>query len=261
MVFQSDLKGRLSGKVAVISGSGSGIGRETSLVFSMEGAKVAVIDINPTDGFQTVELIKKSGGEGIFVKANITDEADVKAAINAVTDEYKRLDILVNNAGIFANGDVIQSSLEDWNRIMNVNLTGSFLLMKYCIPKMMEGGRGSVVNVSSEAGVVGIGNQVAYNVSKSGVIALTKSSALDFALRNVRINCICPGRCLTPLVQNIIDQSQNPGAKLRELSDDRPVKRMGGPGEIAAAILFLASDEASYATGAILSVDGGYTAQ
>jgi NAD(P)-dependent dehydrogenase (short-subunit alcohol dehydrogenase family) len=133
--------------------------------------------------------------------------------------------------------------------------------MKHCIPEMERRGGGAVVNVGSEAGLVGIKNQAAYNVSKSGVIALTRSAAVDFATRGVRVNCVCPGRTMTPLVRAVIDRSDDPQRARRELSEDRPLLRMGDPGEIAAGILFLASDEASYAVGTVLSIDGGYTAQ
>ena len=146
----------------------------------------------------------------------------------------------------------------DWHRILGVNLDGIFLCMKYCIPAMIKGGEGVIVNIGSEAGLVGLKNQVAYNVSKSGVIALTKSTALDFADQNIRVNCLCPGRTLTPLVEKVISESEDPEITRRILSEDRPMKRMGKPEEIAAGILFLASD-ATYATGTILAIDGGYT--
>ncbi|MFW6181794.1 MAG: SDR family NAD(P)-dependent oxidoreductase, partial [Spirochaetota bacterium] len=171
------------------------------------------------------------------------------------------LDILVNNAGIFAEGDVAATTEEAWNRVLGVNLHGAFLCMKYCVPEMERRGGGAVVNVGSEAGLVGIRNQVAYNVSKSGVIALTRSTAVDYATLGIRVNCVCPGRTLTPLVRAVIDQSDDPERTRRALSEDRPLLRMGTPPEIAAGILFLASDEASYAVGTVLCIDGGYTAQ
>jgi NAD(P)-dependent dehydrogenase (short-subunit alcohol dehydrogenase family) len=156
---------------------------------------------------------------------------------------------------------VIHTSEESWNRILGVNLLGIFLTMKYGIPEMIKTGAGVVVNIASEAGLVGIANQVAYNVSKSGVIALTRSAAVDFATKNIRVNCVCPGRVLTPLVEKVIKDSDDPQETHRVLSEDRPLKRMGKPEDIAAGILFLASDESKYAIGAVLSIDGGYTAQ
>jgi NAD(P)-dependent dehydrogenase (short-subunit alcohol dehydrogenase family) len=246
-------------KAAVITGAGSGIGQATALLFAGKGAKVAVVDLDSDAGAKTVDMIKDDGGEAIGVIADVSRAADAHRMAKTVMDIFGRIDVLVNNAGVFTEGNVVDTSEEDWNRILGVNLSGVFLCMKYCIPEMIKGGGGVVVNISSEAGLVGIGNQVAYNVSKSGVIALTKSAALDFAGDNIRVNCLCPGRVLTPLVKEVIRNSQDPEATRRLLSEDRPMKRMGKPEEIAAGILFLASDEVAYATGTVLSIDGGYT--
>lgn len=246
-------------KAAVITGAGSGIGQATAILFARKGAKVAVVDLDSDAGAKTVDMIKDDGGEAIGVIADVSRAADAHHIAETVMDIFGRIDVLVNNAGVFTEGNVVDTSEEDWNRILGVNLSGVFLCMKYCIPEMIKGGGGVVVNISSEAGLVGIGNQVAYNVSKSGVIALTKSAALDFAGDNIRVNCLCPGRVLTPLVKEVIRNSQDPETTRRLLSEDRPMKRMGKPEEIAAGILFLASDEVAYATGTVLSIDGGYT--
>jgi len=246
-------------KAAVITGAGSGIGQAAALLFAGKGAKVAVVDLDSDAGAKTVDMIKDDGGEAIGVIADVSRAADAHLMAETVMDAFGRIDVLVNNAGIFTEGNVVDTSEEDWNRILAVNLSGVFFCMKYCIPEMVKGGGGVVVNISSEAGLVGIGNQVAYNVSKTGVIALTKSAALDFAGDNIRVNCLCPGRILTPLVKEVIRNSQDPEATRRLLSEDRPMKRMGKPEEIAAGILFLASDEVAYATGTVLPIDGGYT--
>jgi NAD(P)-dependent dehydrogenase (short-subunit alcohol dehydrogenase family) len=251
---------RLTDKVAIITGAGAGIGRATALLFAKEGARVVVADLDPKGGAETVDLIKKDGGEATLALTDVSKASDVQNMVKTTLETYGRLDILVNNAGIFAEGSVVETTEADWHRLLRVNLTGVFLCMKYCIPAMIQGGGGAIVNVGSEAGLVGIGNQVTYNVSKSGVIALTRSTALDFAADNVRVNCLCPGRTLTPLVEKVIAESEDPEATRRILSEDRPLKRMGKPAEIAAGILFLASDEAPYAIGTILSIDGGYTA-
>jgi len=253
--------GKLQNKVAAITGAADGIGRETALLFAKEGARVIVLDINDVQGNRTVEMIKENRNEGMFIKMDVTKALEVEKAVKMIVSTYGRLDILVNNTGVFMEGDVVETSESDWNRIININLTGFFLCMKYCIPEMLKNGGGSIVNVASEAGVVGIAGQVAYNVSKAGVIALTKSTAVDYALRNIRINCISPGRCLTPLVQKIIDDSENPEETMKILSEDRPLRRIGSPREIANGILFLASDDALYAIGTVLSIDGGYTVQ
>jgi NAD(P)-dependent dehydrogenase (short-subunit alcohol dehydrogenase family) len=251
----------LFNKVAAITGAGSGIGRATALLFAKKGAKVVVVDLDSKEGSKTIDSIKGDGGEATLVVADVSKASDVQRMVKTILELCGRLDILVNNAGIFTEGSVVETTEEDWNRVLGVNLVGVFLCMKYCIPEMIKREGGVIVNVSSEAGLVGIRNQVAYNVSKSGVIALTKSTALDFAENNIRVNCLCPGRVLTPLVEKLISDSEDPEATRCVLSDDRPLKRMGKPEEIAAGILFLASDETPYATGTILSIDGGYTAQ
>ncbi len=248
-------------KVAVITGAGSGIGRATALLFAKKGAKVLVVDLDSKEGSKTVDSIEGHGGEARLVVADVSKASNVQRMVKTILELYGRLDILVNNAGIFTEGSVVETVEEEWDRVLGVNLLGVFLCMKYCIPEMIKGGGGVIVNVGSEAGLVGIRNQVAYNVSKSGVIALTKSTALDFAENNIRVNCLCPGRVLTPLVEKVISNSEDPEATRRILSDDRPLKRMGTPEDIAAGILFLASDETPYATGTVLSIDGGYTAQ
>ena len=249
---------KLDKKVAVITGAGSGIGQATALLFAKEGAKVVVVDIDAKAGQKTVGMIKSNDGEATLAVTDITKASDVQNMVKTTLDTYHRLDILVNVAGIFTEGTVVETTENDWHRILGVNLDGIFLCMKYCIPAMIKGGEGVIVNIGSEAGLVGLKNQVAYNVSKSGVIALTKSTALDFADQNIRVNCLCPGRTLTPLVEKVISESEDPETTRRILSEDRPMKRMGTPEEIAAGILFLASD-ATYATGTILAIDGGYT--
>lgn len=252
---------RLADKVAIITGAGSGMGRATALLFAREGAKVVVADCDHNTGEETVSLIEKGGGEGTFVPVDVSKAADAERMVKTTLDRYDTLDILVNNAGIYSQGDVVETTEEEWHRILGVNLTGVFLCSKYSVPVMIQSGGGDIVNVASEAGIVGIKNQVSYNVSKSGVIALTRSMALDFAPHNIRVNCLCPGRTLTPLVEKVIAEAEDPESTRRALEEDRPLKRMGRPGEIAAGILFLVSDECTYATGSTLVVDGGYTTQ
>jgi meso-butanediol dehydrogenase/(S,S)-butanediol dehydrogenase/diacetyl reductase len=261
IILRGDGIMKLANKVAIITGAGSGIGRETALLFAREGAKIVVADLDPNAGAKTVDDITSLGGEATLAVTDVSDTSSVRNMVKVTIDAYYRINILANVAGIFTKGDVVNTTETNWNKILRVNLLGVFLCMKYCIPEMMKTGGGSVINIASEAGLVGIANQVAYNVSKSGVIALTKSAAIDFAQKNIRVNCICPGRVLTPLVEKVIRESKDPETTRRILSEDRPLKQMGKPEDIAAGILFLASDEAKYAIGTILSIDGGYTIQ
>jgi NAD(P)-dependent dehydrogenase (short-subunit alcohol dehydrogenase family) len=252
---------RFEGKVAVLTGAALGIGRAAAVAFAAEGAKVAVLDLNEAEGEQTLRQIRDAQGEANFFRTDISKEAEVRGTLERVASDWGRLDILVNNAGIYFQANALDTTLETWEKVLAVNLTGAFLCTKYAVQQMVKNGGGAVVNVASEAGLVGIKGQVAYNVSKGGLIALTRSCAVDFAEFGVRVNSICPGTTDTPLVQAAVQRAPDPAAARRALESCRPLDRLGRPEEIAAAILFLASGEAGYATGAILSVDGGYTTQ
>jgi NAD(P)-dependent dehydrogenase (short-subunit alcohol dehydrogenase family) len=252
---------RLASKVAIITGAGAGIGRSTALLFAKEGAKVVVADCDSEGGAETVSFIREDGGEATFIQVDVSKATDVEKMVKTTVERYGKLDILINNAGIYAQANVVEAAEEEWDRILDVNLKGAFLCSKYCISEMIKGEGGSIVNIGSEAGIVGIKNQVAYNVSKSGVIALTKSTAIDLAAHNIRVNCVCPGTTETPLVKAAVERAPDPATARRALEEVRPADRLGRPEEIAAGILYLASDESPYATGSILSIDGGYTAQ
>lgn len=249
------------GKVAVITGASLGIGRATAVAFARQGAAVALVSRDPARGEAATREAQASGGEAISIAADVSKEAQVRAMVNGVMSHWGRLDILVNNAGIYLQGDVVDTSAEDWERILATNLSGAFLCTKHAVPAMAQNDGGVIINVSSEAGLVGIKSQVAYNVSKGGLIALTRSCALDLAGKGIRVNCVCPGTTDTPLVHEAVNRTPDPAAARRRLEQVRPLKRLGTSEEIASAILYLASDEAAYATGAVLSMDGGYTAQ
>jgi NAD(P)-dependent dehydrogenase (short-subunit alcohol dehydrogenase family) len=252
---------QFEGKVAIVTGASSGIGRAAAAAFAREGAAVAIADVDRAAGEQVAKEIGQGGAGAFALGTDVSREQDVQALIDAVLSKWGRLDVLVNNAGIYHQADAVETPETVWNRITAVNLTGAFLCIKHAVPAMMRGKGGAIVNVASEAGLVGIRNQVAYNVSKAGMISLTKSCAVDFASKGIRVNCVCPGTTDTPLVKAAVGRAPDPRAARRALEQVRPADRLGTPEEIAAAILFLASDSAGYATGAVLSVDGGYTAQ
>ena len=250
---------RLENKIAIITGGGDGIGQSTAVLFAKEGASVVIADIDPRRGMKTVEMIKAANGESLFVEVDISKEDSVKNMVKTVIDCYGRIDILVNSAAIFVEATVLNTTVEDWDNIMAVNLRGMFLCCKYVIPEMIKAGKGSIVNIGSEAGITGFKNQTAYDASKGGVVNMTRCLALDFAENNIRANCVCPGTTETPMVKKAIEIAPDP-AKARRSFEARPLLRLGRPEEIAAGILYLASDESLYATGAILSIDGGKTA-
>ncbi|MBE0478269.1 SDR family oxidoreductase [Candidatus Aerophobetes bacterium] len=250
---------RLPNKVAVITGASSGMGQATAVLFAQEGAKVAVVDIDKKAGQTTVDMVKQKGQKALLVPTDVTDSSQVISMVEQVMSEFGKIDILVTSAGIWRQGTILDTDEKLWDAIMNLNLRGMFLCCKYCIPEMIKGGGGSIVNISSECGIVTWKNQIAYNVSKAAVISLTKSIAIDFASQNIRANTVCPGTTETPMPLNWLKKQPNPEELRRGIEEIRPANRLGQPEEIAYGILYLASDESPYATGAVLSIDGGAT--
>ncbi len=254
----ADEQGRLTGKVAFVTGAGTGIGRATALAFAREGASVVVVGISEPDLLETVREVEGLGGRALAVTCNVTRSEQVQAALNRTIDTFGRLDAAFNNAGveqpITAAADVTE---EEWDRIVGVNLRGVFLCMKYELPLILRQGGGTIVNTSSGAGVRGFKGQAAYAATKHGVIGLSKSAALDYAAQNVRINVVAPGIVATPMMQRFTGGT--PEERQRVIAQE-PIGRMGTPEEIAAAVLWLCSDAASFVTGATLVADGGQTA-
>ncbi len=250
---------RLDKKVAIITGAGDGIGLATAILFGKEGATVVVADIDQKKGAEAVDSIKAENGKAMFVEVDVTKAESVQKMVKDVIAAYGRIDILVNNAGVFREATVVDTTEEVWDLIMSVNLKGVFLCCKYTIPEMIKAGKGSIVNVGSEAGITAFKNQTAYDASKSGVINMTRCIALDFAEDNIRANSLCPGTTETPMCTKAIESAPDP-VKARRYFAGRPALRLGRPEEIAAGILYLASDESPYATGAVLAIDGGKTA-
>jgi len=247
---------RISDKVAIITGAASGIGRTTAILFAKEGGKVVVADKNEVGGNETVDLIRSDGGQAIFDYVNVTSATDIQGMVKTTINTYGKLNILVNNAGIAIRLPVVDLSEEDWDRNIDVNLKSIYLSSKYAIPRMIENGGGSIVNIASIYGIVGGRIRAAYAASKGGVVNLTRSMALDYALHKIRVNCVCPGFVNTPLLKNILKNKE----EYQALADLHPMGRLGDMLEIALGVLYLASDESSFVTGIALPIDGGYTA-
>ena len=246
---------RLQDKVAVVTGGGQGLGAAIVRLFAREGAQVVVADVNLSGATAMAEEIVAAGGRGIAFQVDITQKDETQRLMNATVEEYGRIDVLVNNAGIASSGTVTEIDQPDWDRVMSVNVTGSYLCSKFAIPFMEKQGGGNIVCIASASGVIGQQNQVAYNVSKHAVIGLVRCMALDHASANIRVNAVCPGVIQTPML-NILSDEQ-----LDELRSMSPLQRMAQPEEIAATVLHLASDESSFTTGSACLIDGGYTAK
>ena len=253
------MAGLLQGKVALVTGAGSGIGRATALAFAREGTKVAAADLASDSGRETVRMIEDTGGEGVFVQVDVSQAAEVEAMVDKVVDTYGRLDCAHNNAGIGGIGvPVDEHTEEDFDRTMAINTKGVWLGMKYQIPQMLRQGGGAIVNTASVLGLVGAANLSAYTASKHAVVGLTKSAALEYARKGIRINCICPGVIRTPLNEYYWDKY--PGTEEQSLAL-MPNGRFGTPEEIAEAVIWLCTDGAAFVHGHPMAIDGGYTAQ
>lgn len=251
--------GEFDGKIVLITGAGSGLGRAAALVFAREGASVACSDIDAESGNETVRMIEEIGGSASFQSADVSVAAEVEALVTGVASTYGRLDIAYNNAGIGGLGKPTdQHTLGEFERTMDVNTKGVFLGMKYQIPQMMEQGGGVIVNTASMMGLVGAAGISAYVASKHAVVGLTRSAALEYASKGIRINCICPGIIRTRI--NEIYWEQFPEAE-EEWLEMEPIGRYGEPEEVAEVVAWLASDDASFVHGHAMTVDGGATAQ
>ncbi len=249
----------LSGKVALVTGASSGIGRESALAFARAGAQVVVSDIDDAGGAETVKMIKDMGGDAIFVKCNVADQADVKALIAKTVEVYGRLDCAHNNAGIEGTpAPCLECTEENWDKTIAINLTGVFYCCKAELAVMLEQGSGAIVNTASVAGLVGFGGIPAYTASKHGVNGLTKNLALDYAKTGIRVNSVCPGVIKTPMIDRFTGGDP---AALAAMEATEPVGRLGLPSEIADAVVYLCSDQASFVTGINMPVDGAFVAQ
>lgn len=256
---------RLDKKIAVVTGGGSGIGEQIARLFAQQGAHVILADIRLDAAEQVTGEIRASGGSVRAQQLDVAEESQVRAAIERVAAAEGRLDILVNNAGISHVGSILETSLEDWERVMSVNARGVFLCTREAVRQMLaqSPAGGVIINMSSVAATIGVDRRLPYSASKGAVLALTRSVAIDFVTRGIRCNAICPGTVQTPFVEGYLARhfAGHEEEARRQLHARQPIGRMGQPDEIAHAALYLASDEASFVTGSALVIDGGWTAK
>ncbi|MFC3420027.1 SDR family NAD(P)-dependent oxidoreductase [Salinicoccus hispanicus] len=244
----------LKEKVAIITGAGNGIGRETAILFAKEGAIVVATDINENDVRKTVEHVHENGGEGIFIRHDISKEEDWNNVVNTTIEKYGKIDVLFNNAGTFMIKPLIETTLEDWNKLMSINVNGTFLGLKYVMKVMMTQKHGSIINTSSTAGLVGSPGVSLYGASKGSIRALSKHAAVEGAPYNIRVNSIYPGFVATGMLGQ---RSETEESEENELAQKVPLNRVGETAEVAQTVLFLASEKSSYTTGAEFVIDGG----
>lgn len=251
---------RLADKVALITGGTSGIGQATALLFSKEGARIAITGRNESRGQEVVKKIKEAGGEGIFIKADVRISEECRQTVEKTLQAFGHIDILFNNAGVYFPNTTVDCTEEEWDLTLDINLKGTYLMSKFVLPAMIAQGSGVIINNSSGWGLVGGNEAAAYCASKGGVVLLTKAMAVDHSPQGIRINCLCPGDVDTPMLAEDARQRGKPWKEYLINASHRPLGRIGKPDEVAKAALFLASEDSSFMTGAILAVDGGGTA-
>lgn len=249
--------GRVDGKVTVLTGAASGIGRASATLLAAEGAKLVVGDIDEAGGESIARAIRDAGGTCRFVRTDVRSYDDVGALVGSAVDEHGRLDVIVNNVGVAIGGAAGEMSEDDWNAVIDVNLTGVWRGMRHAIPAMLERGGGSIVNLSSVQSLVGFVGWSGYAASKGGINGLTQQAAVEYGPKGIRVNAIVPGTILTELNEKILREHPDPDRQMAEWTGMHPLGRIGQPEEVASAVVYLASDESSFVTGTLLRVDGG----
>jgi NAD(P)-dependent dehydrogenase (short-subunit alcohol dehydrogenase family) len=252
---------KLEQRVAVITGAGSGIGQAMARLFAREGAHILAADVNESAAQETARMITEAGGTCRTFAVDVSRPEQVRAMIDAAMAAFGRIDILCNNAGIGSTTDVVECEPEEWDRVLTVNVKSVYLGCKYAIPHMLEQGGGVIVNTASVAGMVGLPKRASYSASKGAVIALTRQVAVEYVEQGIRVNCLCPGTVDSPWVGRLLQQAGDPVAARQALVARQPLGRLGTPDEIAAAALYLVSDDAAFITGTGLVIDGGLPAR
>jgi NAD(P)-dependent dehydrogenase (short-subunit alcohol dehydrogenase family) len=248
--------GRLAGKVAIITGAAMGQGEAEARLFASEGAKVVLTDVQESLVQKVADSIIESGGQALALKHDVSNEQDWQRVIAKTVEHFGTINVLVNNAGIATNNTLENQTIDEWNRVMSINSTSVFLGMKYAVPEMRKAGGGSIINISSIAGIVGMGTS-AYSASKGAIRVLTKAAAIEYAKDNIRVNSVHPGIIVTPMTKDLINHEET----RKSFEAATPLPRLGKPEDIAYGVLYLASDESSFVTGIELVIDGGYIAQ
>jgi len=252
--------GKLDGKVAVITGAGSGIGRTIALLFARQGAQICSADLNLAHAEETAHVIAQEGGRAIAVQVDVSHRSNVEKLAQQVIAEFGRVDILCNNAGIGHTGSVLECTEDEWDTVMAVNVKSVYLCSHFFLPHMLSQGEGNIINTASVLGMGGVPKRAVYSASKGAIIALTRQMAIEFAGDNIRVNCISPGTVSTAWVERLLAESPDPEAARQNLNARHPLGRLCTPDEVAYAALYLASSESAFATGTNLVIDGGATA-
>lgn len=252
---------RLKDTVAIVTGATSGLGEAIAKRMAQEGAKVAIVGRNEERGEKVVSSILKSDRTAKFFSADVTEEQDVKEMINSVITAFGRIDTIINNAGLVIPGDILTTNKEEWEKVFDVNVTSTYLVSHYAIPHLLKNNAGTIINISSEAGLKGLKNRAAYCAAKSAVIGLTKAMTVDYSSKGIRVNCICPGTIETPMITNMLNNHKEPDQLMAQFLDRRVTPHLGSPEEVAEACVYFSLPQNKYVTGAILSIDGGALAK